>query len=217
MSKKSKKHKTDIQVEERHLKEVWALSVFFLALFVFMTNQYPHKMGLVGFGLVESFGAFMMGEGIFYLPLFILFIAGAIYYAPQNRRLRTGLLGILGSWIGFCIFIELLLTDRMGVITWPLPLDGGGVVGHLGAWVLIHTVGSYGTIVVLLALIIVSFVALFVSCFNHVLVFSTEDTQESNGPSQNLPSKWPSRLKSLVHLLFFMKKEIQSRGIINIE
>jgi len=125
--KLNKKHRKNRVLEETtlHLKEVWGIIFFFMALFVFITNQFPGKMGIIGHGITVV-GSHLMGEAFQFFPICLLVLAAMTMAAPSLRAYRSGILGVFGFWTGVTITLENVLANRMGQISWPLPVDGGG-------------------------------------------------------------------------------------------
>ncbi len=126
--------------------EWWAIGLFFIAIFVFVSNVAPNTTGFVGHWIVEVFGEKMAGRGIAYLPIFL--VLPAIHLLISSARYRIAAITTSVCFVSFTVFLEMRQT-------------GGGYIGKYGLMSLTQLIGNNGTIIFLLGVFILSALILF--------------------------------------------------------
>jgi len=193
------------------IKDVWALILFFLAVFIGLTRYLPHTTGFVGYWFVDYFCVNLFGQTVNYLPLF-LFAGSASFMLAKNKHLRGALPALCAGYWAFVVFYEMRVQGPPQHF-FPIVSEGGGLMGQSSAFVLQKTVGIYGGYVVLLATAMVSLVLAFqlslrkslLGGFKRLGFFKPQSGQRlGRGVRRKATaSRWPERRRKLMHLLFF--------------
>jgi len=193
------------------LKDVWALVLFFLAVFIGLTRYLPHTTGFVGYWFVDYFCVNLFGQTVNYLPVF-MFAGSASFMLAKNKHLKGALPALCAGYWAFVVFFEMRVQGPPQHF-FPIVPDGGGLIGQTSAFVLQKTVGVYGGYVVLLGTAMVSLVLAFQLSLRKsilggvkLLGYFKPRSGQSLGRGvrrKAAATRWPERRRKLVQLLFF--------------
>jgi len=86
------------------IKDIWALILFFLAVFIGLTRYLPHTTGFVGYWLVDYFAVNLVGQTVNYLPVF-LFAGSTSFLMAKNKHIRGGVAGVVCGVLGLCCLL----------------------------------------------------------------------------------------------------------------
>ena len=156
---KQKKTKKSVPTESKS-KEILAVVLFFLGLFIGVSVFAPYSTGYFGYGFVDVLLKGLFGQSIVYVPFLVCFTAFSLFFskAPSARWIVAGSFVLMGV---SSIFTELSLNGIPLALSFDLSSDGGGVFGRILGYVMFNVFGHYGTSVVLVAISLISLMMVF--------------------------------------------------------
>lgn len=213
--KEPKRSKEDDELDSQG-KEILALLVLFAGLFIYVTNHFPSTTGLVGFWVVDYFLFNIFGQTIQYLPTFL--IGGAFALFITNKAgYKSTLFGIISAFTAFTIYYEFKIIGAPATVQLPISTDGGGLVGVIGAYIFNESLGTNGSLIVLLAIACIAAVLVFnvsvkailevIAKINN-LIFGLIDDASPAESGEAYP--WSYKFKQL-GIFLFCKKEKASK------
>lgn len=160
-----------------------------LSLFIFLSIQYPKSMGIMGEIVVNKFGKFISGQALGYLPIFMLISAISLIYKSKTK---TTFIALLSSFFIFTVAFELHSNSVIRELVWPIPTNGGGVLGYFGLYFFHYIFGSIGVRLLIPTVIIMSVLALFPIPFRkitHWLITTTIKDEDLSHTSDTISKK----------------------------
>lgn len=144
--KEEKKSRFDL--DQDVMKGIWG--VFFVVLGAFIILSFFGKGGVTGSTILQLLN-WVFGIGAYGFPAVLAGLA-IVFFTSWHRNVY------LSSFIGTVVFLAsalglLALTDTLHM--------RGGMLGFLSTWPLLHLVGSWGTVLILAGLFIVSIFIVF--------------------------------------------------------
>lgn len=187
-----------VQAKPSHAREIWAVVLGLLAVFVFVSEISPDTTGWIGYWFVQVVLSHLFGVARWGLPLFLLFPALSLMFVKV--RLRTSLINSFLVFLVFTVGVELVINARVPHLAWPIPLNGGGWIGALGALCFQRLFGYNGAWIVLVGLLWVALIFLFgfsIRSFFSALakLVSKADTFEDLELSQEEAEKLSKKIK----------------------
>ena len=176
---KSKKESGDLESTESYLKEetvraIVAVGFFVLAVFLLMSAF--NKGGFVGLKSYEIF-TYLFGIGYYLLPT-IFFILCVSFFRSLHKKLA------LTHSIGGVLFF----ISSLSLVNISMP-SRGGVVGGFISEPLVGMFDTYATVLILIALAVISILVIFDAPLNFAFLSSlfkkkeTEEGTEDAGPA----------------------------------
>ncbi|MFT5171652.1 MAG: hypothetical protein ACI9BD_001430, partial [Candidatus Marinamargulisbacteria bacterium] len=160
LMKKPRKKKSIFEAMPKpHLvqRELWAITFFLLATFVYFCNRFPTTTGILGQWLRQS-AQTLVGDGLKYLPLFLILPGLSYIFTPTKHK--SIVTTVVSSYCSFVVLLEMIHFGRIDQLAWPLPTEGGGWIGAVGLFSLQKTIGSYGTLIFIAGIFLISIVLL---------------------------------------------------------
>ncbi|MDA1352889.1 MAG: DNA translocase FtsK 4TM domain-containing protein [bacterium] len=142
------------------MREVTALVMLFLGLFVYVSVKYPMSTGTVGFWVVDYFAVNLAGSAVDYLAWFLMSGAVALFFTNKDNY-KSVIGGVITAFMAFAIYLELKINGPQTALHFPMPINGGGLIGVVGAYGLYKLLGIYGALIFLAASALVSTVLVF--------------------------------------------------------
>jgi DNA segregation ATPase FtsK/SpoIIIE, S-DNA-T family len=142
-----------------------AISILLLLSFLFAPDQDTAEIsafGVVCLYLIKAL-RFLAGHGAIIVPIFLL-VFGILVCVGRNQQNSSGRLAGLSliflSVLGF-MHLNQQITDFETYIDLALEGDGGGIIGALLIFALLKTIGRIGTIILLVAFILIGILLSF--------------------------------------------------------
>lgn len=187
----------------RWKQELSAIGLFLLALFIWTSTRSPHATGFVGYWIVSQFLGTLFGGSLFYLPTFLIVGSLIQFFSASRWRLTLSVLGF--SFILFTITYDMTVFRVVPIFEWPIPLNGGGWIGHTGVYLLQGIFGAKGTHLFLAGSFLVSFIILFKFSFLEASKRAGRFLNIVLRPLTPLTSKDAPLSLRLSHFLFFKR------------
>ena len=181
-------------------REISAILFSLASLFIFFAAHFPDKTGFIGHALyailIESFGK----RGALCFPLFLLLPAFSMMITPV-KIYRTSIASLI-SYLLTVILIQMHY-NPITHYSWPADTLNGGFIGTYGTYALLSAVGSYGSIIIIIALLLISFILSFqcslVSGLSYLKRYIVKQLLKINGAHS-------PTLKKLLFSLFFINR-----------
>ena len=156
---KQKKTKKAAPLESKS-KEILAVILFFLGLFIGVSVFAPYSTGYFGYGFVDVLLKGLFGQSVVTVPFLVCFTAFSLFFskAPSARWIIFGSLVLMAV---SSIFTELSLNGIPLALSFDVSADGGGIFGRILGYVMFNVFGHYGTSVVLVAISLISLMMVF--------------------------------------------------------
>lgn len=139
-------------------QELWAIALFLLSVFIFVSNQFPESTGAIGHYVVQLFGRKLIGDAIEYLPLFL--VAPSILFLFSKQKTKISIFASLISFAAFTVATDLYKTQII-MPNHSTEITGGGYIGQIGNFILVKSVGPLGASIVLFGIISLSLLIVF--------------------------------------------------------
>lgn len=152
----SKKKKNAANPQTR---ELWAIVFFLISAFIFICNQLPKTTGFIGYWAVQVFGRKLVGDAVLYLPIFL--IIPAITLLISKTKLVSVISNTIALFFSFTVCLEINAGYIPQMLSWPLAVSKGGVIGLVGAFLLNKCVGYYGSWIFIVGAIAISCIIIF--------------------------------------------------------
>ncbi len=149
MGRKKKSHfKFNLfsHLEPKTIHAIWGILLMVLA--IFFTLAAAGKAGVVG-EHIYGFGSMLLGVGYFLFPL-ILAILSVLFFKSMRKEMT------LGQVVSAVFFF----TSSLGLVD-LFSKNNGGTIGKIISTPLIRTLDSYATVVILLAVMLITFIVMF--------------------------------------------------------
>ena len=194
-------------------REVTALVMLFLGVFVYVSVQYPMSTGSVGFWVVDYFAVNLAGSAVQFLAWFLISGAVALFFTNEENY-KSVIGGVVTAFLAFAIYLELKINGPMASLQFPMPINGGGLVGVVGAFALYKTLGIYGALIFLLAATMVSTVLVFnfsvrrtFALIGRGVGYILDSLAEEHKRQEGNPftDRWKRISSRVVRMLFFRK------------
>ncbi|MBT5954254.1 DNA translocase FtsK [bacterium] len=198
---------------EQFLKEMWGLTLFCLAAFVFISIRFPATTGFVGYWVIEIIGHSLVGKSILYLPYFLVLTAISFFYG--HSKWKQTIAAVSTGFFAFTIIMELSTNGYLDTFSPITSINAGGIIGHTGLYIFHKIFGLYGTLVILSGLFFVAPFLIFNVSVVHTLKelklfiskINNAPNKKNNGSDSKSSSTKKSSLTALMHLLFFTTKK----------
>lgn len=153
----------DHQPHEHHhlFQEIWILSLFVFAAFLFIATTIPSATGVFGKLFIDHFFRNLVGRGVILIPFFFLLKA---YFLIQNTnpiRNKISNIGLALCIVSVSMIFELTHSTTASFRVFALSKEGGGLIGHLALYVTQTILGTSGTIMFLFTTCISSLILMF--------------------------------------------------------
>lgn len=181
-------------------REISAILLSLASLFIFFASHFPGKTGVVGYGLYHILITLFGIKGTLFFPFFLLLPALSLMVTTTQIQKTT-----LASLISYLLTVILIQMNYNPITTyaWPPDNHNGGIIGTYGATLLLTAFGSYGAIIVIIALLLISFILSFQWSLFTTLK-QTKSTLTLFFSTRNW-SQFP-KLKPILVTLFFIKR-----------
>ncbi len=138
-SHKKSNHQDHGESASSYSYDVLAVILSVIGIFIVISYFYPHSAGLIG-RLLRRFGVVLFGHAFPFMSVF-LFLSS--YALVSLRSKRIAMWSLLVSF--FCLGMALdLVTYSVHHLGWPIPHDGGGVIGYLTTCLFEYLLGPFG-------------------------------------------------------------------------
>lgn len=193
------------------MREVTALVMLFLGIFVYVSVKYPMSTGSVGFWVVDYFAVNLAGTAVDYLAWFLISGAVALFFTNEDSY-KSVIGGVVTAFMAFAVYLELKINGPQAALQFPMPINGGGLIGVVGAFGLYKTLGIYGALIFLVATALVSTVLVFnfsvrrtLQAIGRVLGYILDILAEEHQRQEGNPftERWKRITSRIVRLLFF--------------
>ncbi|MGE4169365.1 MAG: DNA translocase FtsK [Candidatus Margulisiibacteriota bacterium] len=188
-------------VETQSRNGIKALALILGAVFIFLHTQFPASTGLLGHWIFDIVGSHILGQGLLYLPIFLVFQATAYLFGKHHPRLAW-----FGNGLGLLGLLLLLEQGVNGVPTqlgWPTSLEGGGVIGLATLWASYRLIGKSGSLLVMGGALVGGAGLIYRFCLKPALSWwmGLLPHDEALKPRSNA---W---LQKLIHTLFYTQEK----------
>ncbi len=159
---KIEKYREKIRIKNSIIKEIWAVILIILALFIFLSINMPKSMGILGHFINEIILRSLFGNTVNFLPFFILASAVSLLFFHLKTSWKKYIFSFLGLFLSFDLLYELFIAGKPQFFS-EISFNGknGGIVGFTGNFILTRIIGYEGTILFLVGFFIISFILLF--------------------------------------------------------
>lgn len=180
-------------------REISSIILSIVAIFIFLTTQFPDKTGFMGQGIYLFLTTLFGLKGAILFPLFLLIPAFSLIITPISIK-RTA----LASFICYCHIVILIHLNDTSFLWTPGALNGG-YIGKIGAAIFLNLFGQYGSLIMISGALLISSIFIFQFSFFNVLILL-----KNKLTTMILSLKFPntSILKPLLITLFFVKRPI---------
>jgi DNA segregation ATPase FtsK/SpoIIIE, S-DNA-T family len=133
---------------------LWAILVFGLSLFIFITNKNPASTGILGHWVIAVYFTKLVGSGVDYFPLYLSLFGLSLLFSFS--RWKTLLATTLMCFTNNILLLSLLTQKTISKITWPVPEIGGGWLGNICLFIFHKIIGVNGTWILISCIFLVS-------------------------------------------------------------
>ncbi|MCP4051321.1 MAG: DNA translocase FtsK [bacterium] len=153
------KNKADEKKDTEQSRELWAVITVLTAAFVFVSNHFMDTTGFIGYWVVNVYLKKIVGDGVFFLPLFLIMLAFAFLFS--RTKWKSSLTTAVIFFATFTILLEIIHKTPVYTLSWPLQVSRGGWIGTIGYFCLYKITGYYGTVIFLCGTFIISSILMF--------------------------------------------------------
>ncbi|HEY4508750.1 MAG TPA: DNA translocase FtsK 4TM domain-containing protein [Candidatus Paceibacterota bacterium] len=164
--KPKEKNRDTKEVQHSHLKEetfhtIVAVTFFVLATFLVLSAGPISKGGPVGVKAYQIFH-YLFGVGYYLLPVVFFILCVSFFRSLQKKLALTHSIGGVLFFISSLALVDISLPSRIVIEegAW-FGVNQGGVVGHFISSPLINAFDTYVSVLILIALIIISLLVIF--------------------------------------------------------
>ncbi len=182
------------------LREIWAVSLICAAVFVAITQQFPHSTGWFGHWIVEVLFAITFGKGVAVLPLFFGAAALSIFFS--SIRVKHALTASSFAFVSTLVGLYLLHKEESE--------KSGGWIGKGIGWLLESAFGYKGAWIILIGTFWVALILLFSFSIKSIfsMLFSSIDKADEKVPQKSKQRK-ESLFQRLKTMLFYKTVPVQ--------
>lgn len=155
-------------------QEILALLFLALGIFIFTSALFSESSGWLGFLLVNKFLRSIIGWGIFFFPVVLLFFSLSLFFDRETKELRRHFSGIVLLFLVFVTLAEVLYPVLASPTFAEIVNSSGGLLGFGLKWLLQKTLGIYGTWLILITLAIIGALLISNLTFNLIFTFIRE-------------------------------------------
>ena len=145
---RTKEEARENYLQDETLQTILAVVFFVLGIFLILSAGPINKAGAAGIEIYNIFH-YLFGIGYYLLPLVFFILCISFFKTLHKKIAKTQSIGGLLFFVSSLALINITLTDQ------------GGVVGGFISKPLINTFDTYVSVLILLALIIISLLTIF--------------------------------------------------------
>jgi S-DNA-T family DNA segregation ATPase FtsK/SpoIIIE len=158
--KKKKEPKEEPQesyLQKETINAITAVVFFVLAVFLVLSSGPLDKAGKVGVGTYKIFH-YLFGVGYYLLPILFFILCVSFFRSLQKKLALTHTVGGLLFFIASLSLVNIIIPPKtVGDIT----TESGGIIGKFISEPLIGMFDTYVSVIILLALIVISLITIF--------------------------------------------------------
>ncbi len=160
-TRRSRKSDHDSAEKPLHLREIWCILYLVVASLIFIGHFFTEQAGPIGYYLVEISGQYVTGRALGFLPIFVALYGFSHLVNVDRFRRRVIFPALVLSFWSVAILVEMKTNGITSKWEWPIPITGGGWMGRMGEYAMMHTLGMYGSLIVLFGILTISFIMVF--------------------------------------------------------
>lgn len=152
--KKPKEDKPKREIPSKFKQDIVGILLLALAVFVFVANL-STSTGLVGFFVVKTVLRSALGVGVLVLPFFIGLYGIILLLRREVKELTVRLIGLLILFLTYITIAQFYAPNYFGEAETSYLQGAGGLVGFGTRYVLMSSVGIWGSSIILTALALI--------------------------------------------------------------